>query len=349
MQPASHIITAGVEGEESWILNEKSLFTAAFLAAARGALSMPSDGVISLSEIMVQINRALDVKRAEQNDNFKMTPRSYYTRIENNAGEFFFLPNSIPRSNNPSPSVSAALERKSDIPPNSVQAYLSRGVEYGEKNNIDGAIAEFSEAIRLDPKHTLAFYNRGKAYLLKKDYDRAIADYTEAIRLDPRYAQAFTNRGNAYAGKKDYDLAIADYTEVIRLDPKRTLAFSNRGTAYVDKKDYDRAIADYTEAIRLDPRNADFFVNRGAAYAIRGFTAIKPFTSPGLAYTPSPNAYTPKDDTDLAIDDFNEAIRLNPNHALAFCNRGRTKLKINDASGEADIAEARQLDASICR
>jgi hypothetical protein len=39
MQPASHIVTAGIEGEESFIFNEKSLFTAAFLAAARGSLT----------------------------------------------------------------------------------------------------------------------------------------------------------------------------------------------------------------------------------------------------------------------------------------------------------------------
>jgi hypothetical protein len=47
--------------------------------------------------------------------------------------------------------------------------------------------------------------------------------------------------------------------------------------------------------------------------------------------------------------DFNEAIRHDPNDALAFCNRGKLKLNINDASGNADIAKARQLDASVCR
>ena len=36
MQPASHIVTAGVEGDESFIVNHESLFTKAFLAAARG-------------------------------------------------------------------------------------------------------------------------------------------------------------------------------------------------------------------------------------------------------------------------------------------------------------------------
>ena len=60
------------------------------------------------------------------------------------------------------------------------------------------------------------------------------------------------------------------------------------------------------------------------------------------------NAYGRKGDHDRAIADYNEAIRLDPKYALSFCNRGRTKLKINEASGNADIAKARELDASIC-
>lgn len=51
------------------------------------------------------------------------------------------------------------------------------------------------------------------------DADRAIADYTAAIRLDPKYANAYFNRGNGYNSKNDTARAIADYTEVIRLDP----------------------------------------------------------------------------------------------------------------------------------
>ena len=54
----------------------------------------------------------------------------------------------------------------------------------------------------------------------KGDLDQAIADYTQAIALDPKYAVAYNNRGIAYCDKGDLDQAIADYTQAIALDPK---------------------------------------------------------------------------------------------------------------------------------
>ena len=113
-------------------------------------------------------------------------------------------------------------------------------------------------------------FNRGDAYYDKGDYDRAIADYNEAIQLDPKLAFAWNHRGNAYYVKGDYDRAIADYNEAIRVDPKRAAAWSNRGNAYYVKGDYDRAIADYNEAIQLDPKYALAYYGRGLAKERKG-------------------------------------------------------------------------------
>ena len=43
-----------------------------------------------------------------------------------------------------------------------------------------------------------AFNNRGIAWYHKKELDKAMADYTEAIRLDPKYAPSFHNRGKIW-------------------------------------------------------------------------------------------------------------------------------------------------------
>jgi tetratricopeptide (TPR) repeat protein len=53
----------------------------------------------------------------------------------------------------------------------------------------------------------------------KKDYDRAIAEYTEAILIDPDNAFHYSSRGHVYRQNGDYDRAIADYAEAIRLEP----------------------------------------------------------------------------------------------------------------------------------
>lgn len=88
-QPAHHLLTAGVENEESYSSDDSSLFTSAFLEAARGAADSTGEGVVSLSEIMTHINFTLDQNRVHTK--LKMSPQKYMTRVESNAGEFFFL------------------------------------------------------------------------------------------------------------------------------------------------------------------------------------------------------------------------------------------------------------------
>jgi len=56
-------------------------------------------------------------------------------------------------------------------------------------------------------------------YFIKKEYDGAVADFSEAIKLDPRTANGYVSRGLAYRAKGDYDRAIADQSEALRLNP----------------------------------------------------------------------------------------------------------------------------------
>lgn len=76
-----------------------------------------------------------------------------------------------------------------------------------------------SKGAKVKLKH--AYFNRGVAWSGQNKYDLAIADYTAAIKIEPKYREAYNNRGNAYRRKGDHALAIADYTEAIKLNPKR--------------------------------------------------------------------------------------------------------------------------------
>jgi hypothetical protein len=164
------------------------------------------------------------------------------------------------------------------LEPKGAAAFLNnRGLARHSMNDHDGAIADFSEVIRLAPNYALAYYNRANTHISKGESDRAIADYTDAIRLDPNFVTAYYNRGITYRAKDDHDRAIADYTVAIGLNPKYGLAYYTRGNAYRDKGDSGRATADYTEAnklgIKLDSACAAARIRRRDRTQQRGRTS----------------------------------------------------------------------------
>jgi tetratricopeptide (TPR) repeat protein len=169
---------------------------------------------------------------------------------------------------------------------------LNSGKTHQQRGEHDLAIADFTEAIRLDPMSATAYTNRGKAYYGKRDYDRAIADHSEAIRLDPKNANAYSSRGAVYSLKGSYDLALRDSNEAIRLNPKFSMTFSNRGFVYNNMGNYDLALADLNEAIRLDPNNAWAHKNLGISYENKG-DLEKALAEYKLAIKLAPNSSDP--------------------------------------------------------
>ena len=77
----------------------------------------------------------------------------------------------------------------------------------------------------------MAYRHRGQRLVSEGRFDRAIADFDEAIRLDPEDAAAYATAAPPGRQKQEFDKAIADYDEAIRLDPERRQAYNNRGTA----------------------------------------------------------------------------------------------------------------------
>jgi tetratricopeptide (TPR) repeat protein len=159
--------------------------------------------------------------------------------------------------------------------PNLAASHSNRGIGYFDQGEFDRAIADYNQALTLNPKNAAAYNNRGNAYSTKHDYDRAIADYNEAIILDPKYVAPYNGRGNVYNDKRDYDRAIADYSQAIALDPKYALAFNGRGLAYAHKGELDPAIADYNQALTLDPKYLQAVYNRALAYKAKAIADLR--------------------------------------------------------------------------
>jgi tetratricopeptide (TPR) repeat protein len=68
---------------------------------------------------------------------------------------------------------------------NLAMAFILRGNAYGGKNDLDRAIADYSQAIRHDPKEGKAFWLRAITYQAKKDPARAALDFAELAQIHP--------------------------------------------------------------------------------------------------------------------------------------------------------------------
>jgi tetratricopeptide (TPR) repeat protein len=115
-----------------------------------------------------------------------------------------------------------------------------------------------------------AYEGRGRIALRHGDYRRAIADFDEAVQLNPSRASLYRDRGLAHRQNGEPELAIADYDQAIALDPKLAAPYYDRGVALAVKGDLDRAILSYNTAIRLAPSDAEARLARGLAFLARG-------------------------------------------------------------------------------
>ena len=94
---------------------------------------------------------------------------------------------------------------------NQAQQVFDEAEKFYNSGEYQKAIDNYTEAIRLDPKHVKAYNMRGVSYNVLGQHERAIQDYTEAIRFDPQYATPYYNRGLSYEELGQQDKADADF------------------------------------------------------------------------------------------------------------------------------------------
>jgi tetratricopeptide (TPR) repeat protein len=255
------------------------------------------------------------------------------------------------------PNVAVTQRFEDAIKPNPPDkaAFLDRGRTYIAKQDYDHAIAEFSEALRLDPDYREALNVRAEAYQHKGAYDNAIADFSSALRIDSRDPRARLGRCTVYYLRHEWDRVIADCSEVIRTahDPGDIFGFhhsalSIRGDAYLNNGDDDRALQDYDEILRGRAIPARVLLNRGIIYLHKGdFDRAVAEANQAMksgkysrALVVRGQGFVGRREYGSAIQDFDEAIRLDPKSAAAFMGRGDAYEKQGDH--DRAVADYRQ-------
>src|SRR5579863_3588534 len=88
-----------------------------------------------------------------------------------------------------------------------VERLVRRGFDRIDQKDLDGASADFEEALLLKGDHAEAYVGRAAVFYEREQFTQAIAELDIALRLDPRDDGAYSWRGNAYFFLGDYDRA----------------------------------------------------------------------------------------------------------------------------------------------
>jgi tetratricopeptide (TPR) repeat protein len=136
----------------------------------------------------------------------------------------------------------------------------------------------------------------------------AINSCNEVLSKDPENLSALVGRAQIFAAQKKYDLAFQDLSEMIRIDSKNPQTHYLLGVINASSGDLLKAKNAFSTAIDLDPNFIDAYIARGKALDQLGLPTF-------------------------ALDDFDQALRINPSYHQANFYKGLIFVKQNNYEG----------------
>jgi serine/threonine-protein kinase len=164
----------------------------------------------------------------------------------------------------------AACREAIRLRPDDAGAHLNLGAILCDlKRDYKRAETEFWMALQLWPD-AAAHYSLGNALAGQGRLAEAIAEFKEAIRIEPDHPQALTNLGLALYKVGRSAEAIVEYRKAIQIDPDLYQAHTNLGLALDDQGKMEEAIVEYKKATQIKPDDAEVLGSLGIALRSQG-------------------------------------------------------------------------------
>lgn len=198
------------------------------------------------------------------------------------------------------------------------ETYSQRGHQYRYLHNHAEALADLSQALKMNQTKAEDYYYRALSYLAKGDLRQAKTDLTDYLKRgdnDFLRRQAKEQQAKLVPGQEDdqKDKILHWRNEGYRFNSEASSASQPRGDDA--KPDWHKAIRLYNQAI--DSFNRALEVNSADAMTKLGMI---------VALKEQAYAYRQVDETDLALDNYARANQLRADSEYAFL-RGETLLE----------------------
>ena len=215
--------------------------------------------------------------------------------------------------------------------PNHALTYNNYGNALLKQKEKQKGIEMLERALRLDPDLSIAYYNLAET-LSDDNADDAIAYYLTAIKLDPDLAEAYSGLGRVLVDRgspADTAKAIENLDNAIRHNPELASAYSNRGLAWTN-------YAPDAESAAADPKSASVRTTMFGKAIVDLKRSVELYEKQmktkrsdevfkeacAITYNNLGWAYEELENYDLAVEHYDNAIRVNPKHYFSYTGKG---------------------------
>lgn len=217
------------------------------------------------------------------------------------------------------------------------------------------SIQYFNQVIAAKPYLAQPYFFRAIAKYNLDDFKGAIEDASKALERNPFLIDAYELRAVASQNTGNAESAIGDYDKVLETLPENRIILFNKALAYEELKRYDESAETFDNLLRIHSGFDGGYVGRARLRLERGDTvgALADVDKALELNKLSVNAYLIRVDVAInsrrdyaaALDDMNEAIRLQPRYPGFYINRAFLRHNLDDYYGAlSDYEYAIQLD-----
>jgi len=143
------------------------------------------------------------------------------------------------------------------IVPESVEVHDYLGIARAERGQLEEAIAQFRQSLRLDPDSARTHWHLGAALASLDAGPDAIEHLRRSVELDPANGQAHVDLASLLIDARQLDAAVEHSRAALRLTPDSVEAHNTLGVALAVQGRLDEAIDHFQRALALDPDRAD--------------------------------------------------------------------------------------------
>lgn len=143
---------------------------------------------------------------------------------------------------------------------------FNAGVGKMNKNDIEGSIANFETAVRIDPARVDAYKTLGIAYTRVDNLDKAKENFNKVLDLEPDNKDAINGLAGIHFQLKEYQQVVDLEKKALEADPDDNDAIANLALAYDFLGERDQALQTYLTALEKNPGDKDLTFNLARLY-----------------------------------------------------------------------------------